>query len=501
MSNITHPIGQLPILADGGEVGAMMRAHDWSTSPLGPPESWPQSLRSIVGLLLNSKFPMFVAWGERLGFLYNDPYAEILGKKHPLALGRPFHDIWSEIWPDISPLVDAALAGKAIYRENLPLTMNRRGYDESTWFTFSYSPVRDENGQIAGMFCAVAETTSSVLAARRRDALLELDHRLRNIAGTADLSFAAPELLGEALDASRVGYGRVDTDAVTITVERNWFAPAYSKLAGLHYFSEYGSYFDDLRQGRAVANVDIERAPRTAAHADAFRALGIRAHLDVPVTENGRFVAELFIHSPVPRVWTEEEITLARDVAERTHAAIARRAAEHELRGSEVRLRELNETLEAQVAARSAERDRLWTLSQDMLARADYHGRMSAVSPAWTQVLGWSERELLVHGYAALLHPDDRPSTLDAIVRMAEACEPSRFESRVAARDGSWKHIEWNVAPEADGVNFIAVGRDLSLSKAREAELAVAQQALRQSQKMEAMGQLTGGWPMTSTTC
>jgi PAS domain S-box-containing protein len=156
----------LDFLADGGHVGALMRAHDWSRSPLGRPDTWPQSLRTVVGLLLQSRFPMFVAWGPELGFLYNDPYAEILGAKHPAALGNRFYDIWSEIWPDISPLIDAAMAGHATYREDLPLVMNRKGYDEQTWFTFSYSPVRDEDGQVAGMFCAVSETTQKVLAQR-----------------------------------------------------------------------------------------------------------------------------------------------------------------------------------------------------------------------------------------------------------------------------------------------------------------------------------------------
>ena len=145
----------IDFLSDGGHVGALMRAHDWSTSPLGPPDTWPHPLRTVVSLLLQSRFPMFVAWGPELGFLYNDPYAEILSGKHPRALGRPFDEIWSEIWSDISPLIDAAMAGQATYREDLPLVMNRRGYDEQTWFTFSYSPVRDDSGQVAGMFCAV----------------------------------------------------------------------------------------------------------------------------------------------------------------------------------------------------------------------------------------------------------------------------------------------------------------------------------------------------------
>lgn len=157
----------LRFLEGGGETGALMRALDWSTSPLGAPEGWPQSLRSVVGLLLNSRFPMFIAWGPELGFLYNDAYATILGAKHPAAMGAPFHDIWAEIWDDISPLIDDALAGQATFRENLPLVMNRKGFDEQTWFTFSYSPVRDEKGAVAGMFCAVNETTDTVLAQRR----------------------------------------------------------------------------------------------------------------------------------------------------------------------------------------------------------------------------------------------------------------------------------------------------------------------------------------------
>jgi signal transduction histidine kinase len=156
----------LAFLDEGGECGGLMRAQDWTTSPLGPPESWPPSLRAVVSLLLQSRFPMFVAWGHDLGFLYNDPYAEILGAKHPRALGRRFFDIWSEIWADISPLIDAAMAGQATYREDLPLLMNRKGYDEQTWFTFSYSPVRDESGRVAGIFCACTETTQKVLALR-----------------------------------------------------------------------------------------------------------------------------------------------------------------------------------------------------------------------------------------------------------------------------------------------------------------------------------------------
>ena len=160
--------GEIPaFMSEGGDAGALMRSLDWSRSPLGHPSKWPQSLRSVVALMLGSKFPMFVAWGPQLGFLYNDAYGVILGAKHPKAMGCRFEDIWKEIWSDVGPLAHRALAGEATWLEDLPLVMNRKGFDEQTWFTFSYSPVRGDDGQISGMFCAVAETTEKVIAERR----------------------------------------------------------------------------------------------------------------------------------------------------------------------------------------------------------------------------------------------------------------------------------------------------------------------------------------------
>jgi PAS domain S-box-containing protein len=170
--------GSLMFLSGGGEAGALMRTKDWSDSPLGHPRTWPQALRTVVGLVLNSKFPMFVAWGAELGFLYNDSYREILGDKHPRAMGGRFHDVWSEIWKDIVPFIERALNGEATYVDRLLLIMNRHGYDEPTWFTFSYSPVRDEHGAIQGMHCACVEVTDQVLAEKYRN---EENERFRTL--------------------------------------------------------------------------------------------------------------------------------------------------------------------------------------------------------------------------------------------------------------------------------------------------------------------------------
>ena len=156
-----------PILMNGGEMGALMHAHDWSASPIGSPDTWPQALRSAVSIMLPSRHVMFVAWGPELAFLYNDAYRPVFGKKHPWALGRPFREIWSEVWNDVVPLVETALRGEATWSEDLPLVLERNGYPEDCWFTFSYSPLRDESGKVAGLFCAGAETTERVLGERR----------------------------------------------------------------------------------------------------------------------------------------------------------------------------------------------------------------------------------------------------------------------------------------------------------------------------------------------
>ena len=128
-----------------------------------------------------------------------------------------------------------------------------------------------------------------------------------------------------------------------------------------------------------------------------------------------------------------------------------------------------------------------------MLARADYGGQMSAVNPAWTRVLGWSEQELLTNPYADIIHPDDVGVTVAALLSMGETKQPTRFENRILTSSGEWKPIGWTVSPEPDGQNFIAVGRNLADYRAREQLLLEAQEALRQSQKLEAVGQLTGG--------
>src|SRR3954468_7260098 len=193
---------RLAFLRDGGEMGARIRAFDWSKSPLGRPERWPQALKTATGMLLSTKFPMFIAWGPELRFLYNDAYADVLGGKHPAALGHAFEDMWADIWSDIEPIARRALAGEATYWDNLPLTMTRKGYSEQTWFTFSYSPLRGDDGAVEGMFCACVETTDTVLAERRRIDEAERLRRLFDHAPGFMAVLRGPDHVFELLNAS-----------------------------------------------------------------------------------------------------------------------------------------------------------------------------------------------------------------------------------------------------------------------------------------------------------
>ena len=146
-------------------MGRLTREHDWAGTVIGPPDQWPQSLRTTLSIILNSGFPMFLFWGKDLLCFYNDAYRPSLGNngKHPFALGKPAADVWQEIWPDIKPLIDQVLAGKGpTWSEDELLPIYRNGQLEDVYWTFSYSPVSDETGNPAGVFITCTETTEKV---------------------------------------------------------------------------------------------------------------------------------------------------------------------------------------------------------------------------------------------------------------------------------------------------------------------------------------------------
>ncbi|MDC0711295.1 ATP-binding protein [Stigmatella sp. ncwal1] len=173
-------------LRGGGACGALMRQVDWSKTAIGPVEQWPQSLRTAVGILLNSNYPLYIAWGPRYVQLYNDAYRPICGAtKHPAALGQEAQVTWPEVWHLLGPGFDKILAtGEANWVENLMMPLDRNGFIEECYFTYSHSPILDETGGVGGVFAALSETTKQVLDARRMHTLKDLS------VGTADMKSA-----------------------------------------------------------------------------------------------------------------------------------------------------------------------------------------------------------------------------------------------------------------------------------------------------------------------
>lgn len=164
------------VFAADREVGGHLAEVDWAATPLGPPQEWPQSLQTAVSILLSSRFPMWMAWGEELTFFCNAAYRrDTLGRKYPWALGRPASEVWAEIWGDIGPRIEAVLStGEATWDEGLLLFLERSGYTEETYHTFSYSPLRDDAGDVVGMLCVVSEDTERVIGERRMATLRDL---------------------------------------------------------------------------------------------------------------------------------------------------------------------------------------------------------------------------------------------------------------------------------------------------------------------------------------
>jgi signal transduction histidine kinase/DNA-binding response OmpR family regulator len=184
-------------LAGGGEMGALLRAHCWADSPLGTPENWPRSLKTAIRIMLTSRQPIWVGWGPDLLFFYNDPYKSIIGGKHPKALGQPTAEVWKEIWPEIGPMLATAMGGiEGTYVEEQLLIMERNGYPEETYYTFSYSPIPDDEGLPGGIICANTDDTNRVIGERQLALLRDLAAATADTRSWRDVCAKAAAALG-----------------------------------------------------------------------------------------------------------------------------------------------------------------------------------------------------------------------------------------------------------------------------------------------------------------
>ncbi|MCC2956179.1 PAS domain-containing protein [Massilia sp. IC2-477] len=475
-----------PLSTWSEELRIRLHQHDWASSVLGAPDTWPPAIRIVVRLMLDARHPMFVFWGPELGMLYNQPYVEFLQDKHPSALGRPFREVWPELWPQLAPLIERSLAGESIYIEDMPLVMFRNGCHEQTWFTFSYSPIHADDGSIVGLYGTGTDTTRRVTTERRQALQVRMADQLRGLSDPLEVMRRASRLLGEELGAGRVLFCEMAEEGSDGIFHTNYTAAPMHELLGSFQTEEFGSVIARLRAGQTSVLADIEAElgqcePATAA---SFLAIDTRAELSVPVLRGGRLTSMLIVNHHQPRAWTPYEIALAEDVAERVWNAVERARAE-------AALREANAQLEALLGERTAERDRLWDMAQELLAVASTDGYFVSANPAITQAVGWTEEELRATPFTEFAHPEQREELLGVVAQLAAGKTITRYEIRTRHRNGSYRWLSWTVVPQ--GRLLYMAGRDVTEEKQGQEALHHAEEALRQAQKMEAIGQLTGG--------
>lgn len=406
---------------------------DWSTTPLGPIESWPASLRIAAELCEASSSLAAVYWGPDLRLLYNRTWAELLPDRHPDGRGRPAREAWADIWHLLAPDFEAVITkGEARTLEAQMLPLARRGYQEETYWTYSLTPIREGDG-VGGIFLQGAEVTKAVLNERRLAFQIEVADRLRGISDPVEAKRAAAALLGNYLGAARVGFAEVDEEGGRLVMRSDWTrGPDMPSLAGRKApLSDIPkAALDYLRSGQVLVIDDVGNVPLARREGAAFgEKAGVRAVITVPLVREGRLRAILFVHETGVRRWKKSEAALARDVAERSWAAVERSVAEQSLRASEDHYRHAVE-LNPQVS---------WTALPD--------GQLNRVARRWYE---WTGTTGLGDSWAEGLHPDDRQRTSEVWARSIATGEPYDIEHRVKFVDGSYRWARSRAYPRRD---------------------------------------------------
>lgn len=431
-SSVGAAMSDPDFLVGGGEMGARIRAHDWAATPLGPIETWPQSLRSALSICLHSSFPTAIYWGPECRALYNDAWAPIPGPRHPWALGRPAREVWADIWHIIEPQFAHVLAtGEGFFAKDAYLPMRRYGDLEETYWDYGFTPIRGEDGHIVGVFNTGNETTATVLAERRMTFLLDLADRLRGLSNARAVKAAAAEALGRHLRGARVGYGEIDAAETSVSVEQDWTDGSIASLAGeMRLLDNFGPEATaELRAGRILRIDDTATDKRTVGPGPtaSFASIGARSALVVPLVRGGRFAAILYLHASKRRRWSDADATLAQDVAGRTWDAVERARAEAALRASEERL---HLALDASQVVGIWD----WNFAADRVVADAHLATLCGIDPER------AARGVPVSEFLRALHPDERERVEAALRQAIDTREPFASENRLVQADGS---IRW----------------------------------------------------------
>jgi PAS domain S-box-containing protein len=447
-----------------------------------------QQLASIVdssddAIISKDLDGMIISWNRGAERIFGFTAAEAIGR--PITMVIPAH-----LQHEEPVILDRIRHGEHIDHYE---TLRHRKDGSLIHVSLTISPVRNAEGKIVGASKIARDITDRKVAeiafarhAEEQAALNDFTVRLFRAESLPAIYDAALDAILAALRCDRAAILRPDDWGAMRFVSSRGLSARYRAAA-----EGYNPWPLDARNPETacigeVGGTDLPEHVRTAAAVE-----GIRGIAFVPLMAQGRLVGNFIAYYDAPHAFSREKVHVARNLARQLGFAIERMLVEQARQAAERSLRRLSEKLESEVERRTRERDRIWTVSEDLLGVSTFDGYFISINPAWTKLLGWSEDEIKAMHVSALRHPEDEAHSIAGRSRLASGVSTVRIENRFRHKDGSWRWIHWTMTTE-DGFIYVS-GRNTTTEREAAAALAKAQQQFAHSQKMEALGQLTGG--------
>lgn len=439
-------------LAGGGEMGALIRDLDWEASPLGPVHVWPQSLRSVLSICLRSNEATAVYWGPEFRLIYNDAWSNYLGARHPTALGQPAAEVMSDIWPVLEGQFRMAYReARTVNAVDTLLVRTRDGVRRDSWWSYSLIPIGSEDGGIGGLMVQARETTDQVLRSRQDALMLRLAEQLRLLREPSEIVELAVELIGEAVEAGRIGYAELDPADGTVSILRCAVKGDMEDISGTYPVPDFGSEINEtLAANQTIRIDDAAQDPRLADPAirRLYAAVDVAAALIVPIEGKAGLRAMLFAHHDQPRGWSDDEEDLLRAATDRVWQEVSRARAEAAVRLSEERYR------------------RLFEEANDLIFTADLDQRITDCNRASAEALGLLREEVIGRSIREFVSEEGFAQTSRMLRQKLEHGGTTRHDIEVRTPSGHSLYWEINssLLLDRDGhpVGLHAIGRDVT---------------------------------------